>query len=203
MKYELATLDLQQIWDVPKALPRLEAYTAASSGVLLGCWETDIGEIGGRLLVLRSFEHDDDLLAERRRVLTSPDPFGIGEHLRGFAVSSYEAFPFLPPVESGEFGSVYEFRTYELKIGGLTPTMEGWRDAVPARTEMYPLTVAMYALDGVPRITHIWPFRDLNDRLAIRRESYRKGIWPPKGGPENIARATSTIAIPTPFSPLH
>jgi hypothetical protein len=199
--YELATLDLR-LWAVPKALPGLSSYTSAAPGRLLGCWEPDIGEIGGRLLVLRGFAQHDDHLTERRRLLASADPFGIGEHLRDFAVSTYELFPFLPPVEPGEFGSVYEFRTYELRIGGLRPTMDGWRDAVPARTAMYPLTAALYALDGVPRITHIWPFPSLDERTAIRRASYERGVWPPRNGPESIARATSTIAVPTPISPL-
>ncbi|MEK8173856.1 NIPSNAP family protein [Streptomyces sp. M19] len=52
-----------------------------------------------------------------------------------------------------------------------------------------------------PRITHIWPFPDLNARLEIRGESYARDLAP-ENGPENIAHATSTIALPTPISPL-
>ncbi|GAA2299761.1 NIPSNAP family protein [Streptomyces violaceusniger] len=203
MLYELATLSLK-LYSVPKALSALETYTTrdAIGGRLLGCWEPEHGEIVGRLLLLRGFEGAGELAEERRRVLGSSDPFGIGEHLTGFQVESYAPFPFLPPVEPGEYGSVYEFRTYDLKVGGLAPTMAGWEAAVPERTRLYPLTTAMYGLDGVPRITHIWPFPDLNARLEIRRESYERGIWPPENGPENIAHATSTIALPTPISPL-
>jgi hypothetical protein len=202
MLYELTTLALK-VYSVPRALPLLESYTTSADGKLLGCWETEHGVIVGRLLLLREFADTRQLMAERQRVLTSADPFGIGEHLESFEVQTYAQFPFLPPVEPGEYGSVYEFRTYQLKIGGLTPTMAGWKDAVPERTKMYPLTTAMYGLDGIPRITHIWPFPSLDERLAIRRESYERGIWPPRNGPENIAHATSTIAFPTPFSPLH
>ncbi|AQW48657.1 NIPSNAP family protein [Streptomyces violaceusniger] len=203
MLYELATLSLK-LRTVPKALSALETYTTsdATGGRLLGCWEPEHGVIVGQLLLLRGFENAEELTEERTRVLTSADPFGIGEHLTGFQVESYAPLPFLPPVEPGHYGSVYEFRTYRLKVGGLVPTMAGWEAAVPERTRLHPLTTAMYGLDGVPRITHIWPFPDLNARLEIRRESYERGIWPPENGPENIAHATSTIALPTPISLL-
>jgi hypothetical protein len=201
MQYELATLDLE-LGAIPRALPALETYTRNAEGTLLGCWENEIGVIVGRLLVLRGFDDPAELAHERKTVLSSGNPFGIGNVLRSFRVESYEPFPFLPAVEPGEYGSVYEIRTYHLKIGGLTPTMAGWEKAVPARTAMFPLITAMFGLDGIPRITHIWPFPDLNGRFTIRRESYARGIWPPENGPENIARATSTIALPTAISPL-
>ncbi|MEK8173855.1 hypothetical protein NKH77_47730 [Streptomyces sp. M19] len=61
-------------------------------------------------------------------MLTSSDPFGIGEHLTAFQVESYAPFPFLPPVEPGAYGSVYEFRTYHLKVGAWSPR---WPDGRP------------------------------------------------------------------------
>lgn len=203
MLYELSKLALK-LYTVPKALPMLESYTTdgTAHGKLLGCWETEHGVIVGRLLLLREFEDVQTLTEERQRVLTSSNPFGIGEHLESFEVETYAQFPFLPAIRPGRYGDVYEFRTYHLKVGGLTPTMAGWEAALPERTKLSPLATAMYGLDGIPRITHIWPFPNLNERLAIRQASYERGIWPPHNGPENIAHATSTIAIPTAFSPL-
>lgn len=203
MLYELTKLALK-LYTVPKALPALEAYTTTRTthGRLLGCWETEHGVIVGRLLLLREFDDAAALDAERQQILTSTNPFGIGEYLESFEVESYAQFPFLPAIQTGQYGNVYEFRTYQLKVGGLTPTMAGWEAALPERTKLSPLTAAMYGLDGVPRITHIWPFPSLNERLEIRRTSYERGIWPPHNGPENIAHATSTIAFPTAFSPL-
>jgi hypothetical protein len=193
-----------KLYTVPKALSALEEYTtgAGARGKLLGCWETEHGEIVGRVLLLREFEDADAIADERQRILTSENPFGIGEYLESFTVNSYAPFPFVPDVQTGQYGAVYEFRTYELKVGGLAPTMAGWEAALPERTKLFPLTTAMYGLDGVPRITHIWPFPSLDERLAIRRESYERGIWPPGNGPENIAHATSSIGIPVAFSPL-
>ncbi len=204
MLYELTHLALK-LYTVPKAVDALHDYTTGrgARGTLLGCWETEHGVIVGRVLLLRQFEDAAAMAEERQRILTSSNPFGVGEHLESFTVESYAPFPFVPPVRTGQFGEIYEFRTYELRVGGLLPTMAGWEAALPERTAMYPLTTAMYGLDGTPRITHIWPFPSLDARLAIRREAVERGIWPPKNGPENIAHATSTIAIPTAFSPLH
>ncbi len=64
------------------------------------------------------------------------------------------------------------------------------------------LVVNMYALDGAPRITHVWPYAGVDERFAIRARSYAEGIWPSKGGPEQILEATSMIALPEPYSPL-
>ncbi|MFF0050805.1 NIPSNAP family protein [Streptomyces sp. NPDC005498] len=203
MLYELATLSFP-LGGVQEALPVLRAYTAdgAVGGRLLGCWEPEHGVIGGRLLLLRGFDDADELAEERRHVLTSTDPFGVGERLAGLTTESYAPFPFLPPVEPGRYGAVYEFRTYHLKVGGLAPTMAGWEAAVAGRTELSPLTAGLYALDGAPRITHIWPYDSLDARLAVRRTAVERGLWPPVNGPESIAHATSTIALPTPISPL-
>jgi hypothetical protein len=115
----------------------------------------------------------------------------------------YRPFPFLPPLTPRVYGQVYEFRTYWLKPGGLPPTLEGWEQAIgPARDYTAHLVINMYALDGPPRITHVWGFASLEERAALRAAAYGAGIWPPKGGPENIREATSTIAIPEAYSPL-
>jgi hypothetical protein len=36
----------------------------------------------------------------------------------------------------------------------------------------------MYALDGPPRITHIWGFESLEQRAALRAKFYAAGLWP-------------------------
>jgi len=98
---------------------------------------------------------------------------------------------------------VYEFRTYRLRPGGLAPTLAGWRAAVaPAHDSTRHLVVNMYALDGVPRITHIWAFESLEDCARLRADVYGAGVWPPKSGPEQILKATSVIGLPDALSPL-
>jgi hypothetical protein len=179
MLYEFATLSFHPL-NARKATAGAEAYVAATEakGQLLGCWTTDIGALG-RLFVLRGFTDAAELAAERKRALFSANPFGAAEVLTGLEMDSYAPFPFLPPVVPGKYGKIYEFRTYHLKPGGLPPTMAAWEAAMPARNKLSPLVINMYALDGAPRITHIWPMpastrERRSEPTPSRRESGRR-----------------------------
>ena len=200
--YELATLSCSLL-SFSRVSEGVRAFVSEpdAKGELLGCWRTDIGTLG-RMLVLRGFQTPEDLAAERRRALFSANPFNAGNVISALEMDSYAPFPFLPPVKPGAYGKIYEFRTYKLIPGGLPPTLAGWEAAMPAREPMSHLVINMYALDGAPRITHIWPYAGVDERFAIRAKSYADGIWPPKGGPEHILEATSTIALPELYSPL-
>jgi hypothetical protein len=55
--------------------------------------------------------------------------------------------------------------------------------------------INMYAIDGPPRIIHIWGFDSLAQRASLRTTAYSAGIWPSKGGPEDILEAISVIAM--------
>ena len=202
--YELTTLAFPLLSaDAVSAGARAFVTDPAAKGELLGCWRTEIGTLG-RLLVLRGFETAEALSMERHRALFSSNPFNAGSAVTALEMDSYAPFPFLPPVETGTRGAVYEFRTYKLKPGGLPPTLAGWKAAIePAREYTRHLVVNMYALDGPPRITHIWGFASLEERAALRARHYAAGVWPPKGGPENILEAVNAIALPEHDSPLH
>ncbi|MDR3376673.1 MAG: NIPSNAP family protein [Ancalomicrobiaceae bacterium] len=203
MLFELATLSCPLL-ALQKAADGAAAWVRDSQakGQLLGCWRTEMGTLG-RLLVLRGFESPEDMTAERRRALLSDRPFHAGSVVTTVEMDSYVPFPFLPPIRTGDRGGVYEFRTYRLKPGGLAPTLAGWEAAIgPAREYTAHLVVNMYALDGAPRITHIWGFGSLAERAELRETAYGSGVWPPKGGPEQIIEATSTIALPMDGSPL-
>jgi hypothetical protein len=202
MLYEFATLSFHPL-HTKKVTAGAEAYVTGTeaSGRLLGCWTTDIGALG-RMFILRGFGDAAELAAERKRALFSANPFGAADVLTGLEMDSYAPFPYLPPVKPGKFGKVYEFRTYRLKPGGLPPTMAAWEAALPERTKLSPLLINMYALDGAPRITHIWPYASLDARAAIRADAVAKGVWPPKNAPEQFFAATSTIGHPTAASPL-
>ncbi len=203
MLYELATLSCPLL-ALKRAAEGVHAWVGEgeAKGELVGCWRTELGRLG-QLLVLRGFARPEDMTAERRRALLSANPFNAGDVMTGLAMDSYAPFPFLPPLRTGDRGGVYEFRTYHLVPGGLPTTLAGWEAALaPAREYTEHLVVNMYALDGAPRITHIWGFTSLEERAGLRARAYGAGVWPPKGGPEHIAEATSTIALPEGPSPL-
>lgn len=200
-RYEIATLNTA-LGGAAKAAPGIESFCREGSGRLLGCWATEIGPLN-QVLILRGFDTAGDAAKERERTLRAASPFGAAEVLNGMTLDGYAPFPFLPPVEPGEYGSVYEIRTYVLKTGGVEPTIAAWEAAIPARVKYSPLTIAMYALDGAPRFTHIWPFKSLNDRAAVRAQTVADGVWPPKGGPAWLTTdMRSTIGLPLPVSPL-
>ena len=201
--FEIATLDTV-IFGAGKAAPGIEAWVGdgGAKGRLLGAWGPDIGALN-KVVLLRGFDSLADMMAERERALRSSNPFGCGEFLTGLAMESYKALDFMGPVETGTFGPFYELRSYRMKINGLMPTMEKWQAAVPDRSAYSKLTIAMYCLDGAPRLTQIWPYESLEARGKARARSVADGKWPPKGGPDWLTPdMTSTIMMPLGFSPL-
>ncbi|MFB5150332.1 NIPSNAP family protein [Burkholderia orbicola] len=203
MPYELTTLSCPLL-DQDRVSRRAHRWVsdADAQGRLLGAWRTEIGELS-RIVVLRGFETMDELQHERDRALRAARPFGIESASVRLAMESHALFPFLPDIEPGAFGGFYEIRRYWLKAGGIAPTMAAWERAVgPAKAYTSHLVCNMYALDGPPRITHIWGFSSLEERMALRKRHYAEGLWPPAGGPEQIERATSTIGLPETWSPL-
>lgn len=201
-RYELATLSTS-MGAAAKVGAHLRDFCAApeARGRLLGCWATDIGELN-RIMVLRGFDSAADAEAERLRTLSTTDPFGCGEVLTGMTLDTLKPFPDMPPVEPGAFGPIYEIRSYILKTGGLLPTFEGWAEALPGRTKLSKLLIATYAVDGPPRIVHIWPWASLEERARIRAESVRIGVWPPKSAVWLTPTMESAIGLPMNVSPL-
>lgn len=203
MFYELATLTLR-FGTTPKAADAVKNYVTEPSakGTLLGCWVADIGDLN-KLIVMRGFEQEADLNAERRRGLLAANPFGCSDFLVSFDMQSYMGFPWMAPAQPATLGPIYEIRTYEFKLGGVQPTIDAWEKAIPARSQLSPCIAAMVALDGTPRFTNIWAYASLADRSMARTDAVARGIWPPKGGPDWLTtNMTSMIALPTAISPL-
>ena len=106
----------------------------------------------------------------------------------------------LPP---GDHGPVFEVRTYQLRKTGLKPTLDLWGRVLKPRTALSPVATVMYAVNGlVPRFMHIWPYKSLNDRMRIREDAVKQGLWPPPGGLAHIETMQSEIYLPAAFSPL-
>ncbi len=101
---------------------------------------------------------------------------------------TYAPFPFLPPIVPGKYGSVYEIRTLSPQAWGRSSTIAAWEAAARARQASSPLSIAMYALDGPPRFTHIWPFASLGARAAMRARIRRQGRLAAEGRPRLAGR---------------
>jgi hypothetical protein len=201
MLYELTTISSPPL-EQTAVSAAARNWVLDGEGRLLGAWRTELGELF-QIKLLRGFETAEELEKERLRALMSAHPFSIDDPSSRLSMERYARFPFLPDVEPLALGGFYEFRTYHLKPGGLAPTLAAWEQAIgPAHDYSQHLVVNMHALDGPPRITHIWGFSSLEERAALRERHYADGLWPPRGGPQQIARATSTICIPEEYSPL-
>jgi hypothetical protein len=199
--YDLVTLSVK-IGTNAQVFESIQAHGDAPGSKLLGCWYSDIGTLG-QVLVLRGFDSEASLIAERKRMLLEGNPFGCGEFVTDVKIDSYALFPFLPPIEPATHGGIYEMRVYGTRLASLQHTIDAWEKAVPERTRRSPLVGAMYALDGaVPRFLNIWPYASVDERSRIRAEAVKDGIWPPKGGPAHLTTMESTICVPAPFSPL-
>ena len=75
-RFELAFLSTT-IGAAPKAAPGDRGLGARGQGQAPAVWASEIGLLN-QILVLRAFEGDADLAAERARAIASPSPFGCG-----------------------------------------------------------------------------------------------------------------------------
>ena len=160
----------------PKALATLKDTVADATG-LLACWYSEIGALN-QILILRANLDPAVTVASRAEILSSGNPFGIGEWVVAMTMDTYVAFDFLPPIKPGKFGPCYEVRTYVFKTDGLAPTVELWRKAVPGRITVSPLLTAMTSVTGtVSRFMHIWPYTSLDERARLRAKAVeRRGL---------------------------
>jgi hypothetical protein len=185
----------------PKALSVLER-TLSNDPALLACWYSDIGALN-QILIVRNINDPVANLESRMAMLKLKDPLGVGEFSTGMTMDTFVAFDFLPPMQPGALGPCFEVRSYILKGGGLAPTIELWRKAIPARNRISPVLTAMTSVTGaVTRFTHIWPYKSLDERGRLRAKAADEGVWPPPGGPDQIAAQQVDIFFPATFSPI-
>jgi hypothetical protein len=203
MLYDVTILSIRP-GGTPKSLPLLNDWIGANKGrgALLACWYADIGALN-RVLLIRGYEDEASVGADRAALAIREDRFGLGELLTGVDADTYVPFSFIEPIKPGAHGPLYEVRTYLLRPGGLAGTVEAWRKALPERMKLSRVTAAMYSVTGAtPRFIHIWPYPSLEERQRIRKEAVEKKIWPPPGGPDRLVAQQTDIYLPAPFSPL-
>jgi len=186
-----------------KALARLkETLPSVAGDGLLACWYSDIGSLN-RILVICTAPDMTRTHADREKMLRSGNPLGVGEYIVGTSVDTYVSFRFMPPMTAGQYGGVFEVRTYVLKPDGLPATIELWRKWVPGRAKLSPLLAAMHSITGtVTRFMHIWPYANLEERARLRAKAVGDKVWPPPGGPDHLTAMQSDIYLPADFSPM-
>ena len=96
---------------------------------------------------------------------------------------------------------IYEFRTYQLKMGSLQEVMKRFGEAHEKRKELSEMVAFWYTDIGpLNQIIHVWKYADVAERDSIRTEAAQKDYWPPNIG-DFILEQTIEIYNPWPFSP--
>jgi hypothetical protein len=110
--------------------------------------------------------------------------------------------PFMRPLGSRSYGTgnIYEMRTYTYEPGGIPEVLKAWAPAIPHREEYSPLAACWYTeFGGLNRFTHVWVYKDLNERARVRAESRGGPYWPPKTTVRPV-RQENKILLPASFS---
>jgi NIPSNAP len=96
---------------------------------------------------------------------------------------------------------IIEVRTYQLKPGSLAEVEKRFGEALPGREKLSKLAAFWHTEVGpLNEITHVWTYDSFDQRVAIRAEAIKIGVWPPKTS-EFIVSMQTEIFLAAPFSP--
>jgi NIPSNAP len=163
-------------------------------------------EIGPLNEVVHIWGYQD--LAERARIRAEaakdPNwPPKIRDFVRTMRSEIVVPFDFVPAPQPGRMGPIFELRYYTLKPGMLPDVAKGWGEKLPDRMKLSPVVLAGGVEFGKANgFVHIWAYQSLDQRMQIRDEARKKGVWPPPGGGDRLLTQETKICLPAAFSPL-
>jgi hypothetical protein len=204
MLYEIRTYQIApgSLSEVEKRFGEAYEYRKKYSE-LIAFLHTEIGPLNE---IVHIWGYRD--LTERARIraeaVKDPNwPPKIGEFIRAMKSEIVTPFSFLPDVTPGRVGPVFELRYYTLKPGMLPELRKAWEAAIGERLKMSPLVLAGGVEFGQANgLVHIWAYKSLDQRMQIREEARRKGVWPPPGGADRLLTQETKILLPASWSPM-
>ena len=167
-------------------------------------WHSDIGPLNQ---VIHVWEYDDlNHRAEAREAANQDPDLQRNPGGQEFVVEQQSEIvtpaPFMHPLGSRDYGTgnIYEMRTYTYEPGAIPQVLQAWEEAIPSREEYSPLAACWYTeFGGLNRFTHVWVYKDLNERARIRDVSRQATHWPPQASVRPV-RQENKILIPAAFS---
>ena len=94
---------------------------------------------------------------------------------------------------------IYELRTYTLKVRALDTVIKLFAERLEHRLKYSPLAGFWYTDIGpLNQIIHLWPYKDLDERAAVRAAFSKDPNWPPPIM-EHIVKMESDLITPFPF----
>jgi hypothetical protein len=202
MLYDVTILSLRP-GTQPRAVARLAETAPAAPGKLLACWTTDVGMLN-QVMIIREYGSAQEAADARLASMRSDNPLGTSEFAISHTSDAFELMPFLKPLQPGSYGPFFEVRTYLLKPGVVGGNIARWEKALPERNKRSQVLAAMNSASGqMTRFIHIWPYKSMDERYAVRTQAVKDGIWPPPGGGEaTLLMQQNDIYVPTAFSPI-
>ena len=212
MIYEVRTYDLK-----PHSLTEVEqrfgeAYeNRKKHSPLAAFWHTEIGPLNQ---IIHVWGYKD--LAERARVRAEAAKDATWPpKIREFVVSQraeiMNPLSISPELKPGKMGPYFEMRVYTLAGGAEVPKLQAlWERGIPERVKISPLCAAWISeLGALNQFIHIWPYKSVDERNAVRDKAKATGMWPPSvlskkiGLPGyEIIKQENKILMPSSFSPL-
>jgi hypothetical protein len=202
--YEMRTYLLK-----PDTVPKVEEMfgemiaARAKLSPIAGFWRTEVGTLNQIIHIwpYQSLDERDRIRAEA--VKTGVWPPKVGEFILDMESKILHPAPFSPAFEPGEYGGLYEFRTYFYGPGAIPKVIEAWAPCIKERAALSPLIfVGFTDIGGLNQWVHVWAYKDMGERQAKRAESRKLSQWPPPR-PEGAVphRQENTLAIPAKWSP--
>ncbi|HEV8309880.1 MAG TPA: NIPSNAP family protein [Methylomirabilota bacterium] len=203
MIYEIRTYRLKagSVSEVEKRYA--EAYEHRKKySELAAFWHTEIGPLNE---IVHVWPYDSLEERARIRAAAAKDPNWppkTQEFILNMQSEILVPFPFSPALTPGRHGPFYELRYYTIKAGALPGLIERWASRIGERTKLSPLALAGHVEIGeANRFIHIWPYRSLDERAAIRNKARETGVWPAPGGGDTMLTQANKILVPAAFSP--
>jgi hypothetical protein len=212
MIYEMRTYDLK-----PHSLPEVElrfgeAYEKRKKfSPLAAFWHTEIGPLNQ---IIHVWPYKD--MAERTKIREEAVKDGTWPpKIKDFIVNMRSdimvPLSVSPELKPANVGPYFEMRTYTLASGAELPKLLAlWERGIPERVKISPLCAAWISEVGaLNRFVHIWPYKSIDERNAVRDKAKATGMWPPSvlskkiglPGYEIVAQENK-IVMPSAFSPI-
>jgi hypothetical protein len=179
------------------ALPKRERFSK-----LAAFWYTEIGPLNQ---VIHVWPYENALERSRIRAESVKDgswPPKTAEFIAAQKTEIFEPVSFSPPLTPSSNGPYFEMRSYTLKPRGIPEMTKRWGEHLPGRLKLSPLTgVFTCDVGSLNQWVHIWAYKSLDERVAIRKKATAEGIWPPPGDSPVVTQETK-ILLAAPFSPI-
>jgi hypothetical protein len=212
MIYEMRTYDLK-----PHSLPEVElrfaeAYEKRKKlSPLAAFWHTEIGPLNQ---IIHVWPYKD--MAERTKIREEAVKDGswppkIKDFIVNMRSDIMVPLSVSPELKPANVGPYFEMRTYTLASGAELPKLLAlWERGIPERVKISPLCAAWISEVGaLNKFVHIWPYKSIDERNAVRDKAKATGMWPPSvlskkiGLPGyEITAQENKIVMPSAFSPI-